>query len=166
MADVDNSKGGMSTGLKVVLGCLLFTVGGGLLVGGACVFLTMRAGARLGQEQRDEIASLDGKPAARVTAQQLIGEYTTNEIEADGRYKGKVVEVTGAISSIDAAALGTGGFVLLKGEAGQTNVVQCQLANVGDGVGLRPGQTVTLKGIGRGKSLASIGLRPCKVSTR
>ena len=126
------------------------------------MFLGMRAGRRLADQRAKDVASLDGSASATVTAQKLIDEYRTNELEADSRYKGHPIEVSGNIWKISVGPVG-GAFVSLKGERQpEIRFVQCMLANPADGLGLRPEQRITIRGIGRGM-MGGISLRPCKV---
>ena len=44
--------------------------------------------------------SADSKPSVKISASRLYKEYDANEIAADQKYKGKIIEVTGVIRDI------------------------------------------------------------------
>jgi hypothetical protein len=53
------------------------------------------------KEERTVGVPLDRANAVAVTATQLVAAYEANEAAADAKYKGKTVEVTGTIETID-----------------------------------------------------------------
>ncbi len=95
-----------------------------------------------------------------ISAQQLYAEYKANEVAADQRYKGKILEVYGEIDSIGKDITDTI-YITLKGDK-YFGSVQClfskdhehQVAN------LSKGQFVTVKGKCDGKMM-NILLRGC-----
>ncbi len=100
---------------------------------------------------------LDKEPDFRVTAAEIVADYTISESEADDKYKGKVVVVTGVISEIYRGFLYTP-YVEL--EAG----VRCSFSDNEDAVmlALSEGQTVSMKGQGD-RLLFGVELRGCTV---
>ena len=100
---------------------------------------------------------LGEEPDFRVTAAEMVADYTASESEADGKYKGKVVVVTGVISEIYRGFLYTP-YVEL--EAG----VRCSFSENEDAVmlTLSEGQTVSMKGQGD-RLLFGVELRGCTV---
>ncbi len=100
---------------------------------------------------------LDQEPEFRVTAAEMVAEYTANESEADDKYKGKVVVVTGVISEVYRGFLYTP-YVDL--EAG----VRCSFSDNEDEVmlTLEEGQTISMKGQGD-RLLFGVELRGCTV---
>lgn len=52
------------------------------------------------RRDRDATAVVNATDVIKVTASQLVADYSANEVAADGKYKGKVLEVNGVISSI------------------------------------------------------------------
>ena len=100
---------------------------------------------------------LDHEPEFRVTAAEMVADYTASESEADDKYKGKVVVVTGVISEIYRGFLYTP-YVDL--EAG----VRCSFSDNEDEVmlALVEGQTISMKGQGD-RLLFGVELRGCTV---
>ena len=100
---------------------------------------------------------LDEEPDFRVSAAEIVADYTASESDADDKYKGKVVVVTGVISEIYRGFLYTP-YVEL--EAG----VRCSFSDNEDAVmlALTEGQTVSMKGQGD-RLLFGVELRGCTV---
>jgi len=128
------------------------------------LFMT-RAGARLSAQRAQEVASLDGHPSETVTAQELIDDYKRNEIEADSRYKGHVLEVGGRIGGIHKDIADNPYITLQSGRQREFREVQCWLASVDRTSDLKPSDSVTVRGIGAGL-MGNVLLRPCKVAAK
>ena len=103
----------------------------------------------------EEIA--DKEPELVVTAAQMVADYEVSESAGNEKYKGKVVLVTGVISSIYRGFLQTP-YVEL--EAG----VRCNFSDNEDAVMLMltEGQTVSMKGQGD-RLFLNVELRGCTV---
>ena len=99
----------------------------------------------------------DKEPELVVSAAQMVADYEENESAGDEKYKGKVVLVTGVISTIYRGILQTP-YVEL--EAG----VRCNFSDNEDAVMLKleEGQTVSMKGQGD-RLLLGVELRGCTV---
>ena len=100
---------------------------------------------------------LEKEPDFRVTAAQIVADYTESESEADDMYKGKVIVVTGVVSEVYRGFLYTP-YVEL--EAG----VRCSFSDNEDPVmlSLAKGQTISMKGQGD-RLLFGVELRGCTV---
>ena len=100
---------------------------------------------------------LEKEPDFRVTAAQIVADYTESESAADDMYKGKVIVVTGVVSEVYRGFLYTP-YVEL--EAG----VRCSFSDNEDPVmlTLAEGQTVSMKGQGD-RLLFGVELRGCTV---
>ena len=100
---------------------------------------------------------LEKEPDFRVTAAQIVADYTESESAAEDMYKGKVIVVTGVISEVYRGFLYTP-YVEL--EAG----VRCSFSDNEDPVmiTLTKGQTVSMKGQGD-RLLFGVELRGCTV---
>ncbi len=99
----------------------------------------------------------DKEPELVVTAAQMVADYEVSESAGNEKYKGKVVLVTGVISSIYRGILQTP-YVEL--EAG----VRCNFSDNEDAVMmmLTEGQTVSMKGQGD-RLFLNVELRGCTV---
>lgn len=60
------------------------------------------------------------------SAKELIAAYDANEVSADQTYKGKIVEVSGSVASINKDLLDEP-FVTLAGKSSEFREVQCSL---------------------------------------
>jgi len=65
------------------------------------------------------------QPAIIVTAPELISDYQANEIAADQRYKGRVIQVSGAVESIGKDIVDSMYITLKSGEKYDVVSVQC-----------------------------------------
>ena len=95
-----------------------------------------------------------------VDAWDLYFEYSTNEIAADAKYKGKIVNVDGVVHRVDRDILGAPYITL---ETSGFGLIQCmfdrgyepQLAQ------LEAGQYVTVQGICHGSGVTSVLIDDC-----
>ncbi|MBJ7391862.1 MAG: hypothetical protein JHC85_09860 [Chthoniobacterales bacterium] len=118
----------------------------------------LAAGSADSEEKTQRVKSSEA--LVTISAVQLYGQYETNEVEADNRYKGKVVTVTGEIENIgkdltDEAyvSLGTGNILFS---------VQCFFGESEEHsfTSLRKGQQLTIKGRCDGK-FGNVFLQDC-----
>jgi hypothetical protein len=102
------------------------------------------------------------EPEIAVHATQLLADYKANEVAADERYKGKVIQVTGYVDSIGKDILDSMYVTLKAGGRYEFASVQCffpkkdkdQLSQ------LRKGQAVTITGRCQGKMM-NVLLKGC-----
>jgi len=96
--------------------------------------------------------------AIKMSPKQLRDEYRENEMAADKKYKGNLIEITGTIDRIS-----DGRTVSISVDA--LTSIQCSFSKDQDNIllQLKKGQTVTIQGIGNGKSIAGVVLNDCKV---
>jgi hypothetical protein len=106
-----------------------------------------------------------GTADVTIKAGDLLKEYSTNAVAADGKYKGKVLKVSGKFGSAQNAPLLGYVVQLLPEEAADVNLteVQCFIvesaqADVGK---LKPGQAITMQGTCDGQVLAQVKLSKC-----
>ncbi len=83
-----------------------------------------------------------------ITASQLYSEYKANEIAADQKYKGKMLKVTGVVSSIGKDIFGSPYVVLTGGGEYEVWGVQCTFSSTYEPqlAKLTKGQQVTVTG--------------------
>jgi hypothetical protein len=106
-------------------------------------------------------------PPVAVKATDLTAAYDENELAADDKYKGKTLQVSGKVSNI-AETLGKYTVQLeghKKNGIGLLNVMCSFKESEKESIGkLKKGQTVTLTGVGDGKTLGFyVGLNECKI---
>jgi hypothetical protein len=107
------------------------------------------------------------KPDASVKAGALLQEYATNAVAADGKYKGKTLQVTGKFGSAQKAPLLGYSVQLLPEDAGdvETSAVLCFIGEAAkEDVGkMQPGQVVTMQGTCDGGMVGQVKLSKCTV---
>jgi hypothetical protein len=93
-------------------------------------------------------------PVATLAAVDLVKAYTENEVAADGKYKGKVVEVSGEIENIGKDLLDTP-YVSLKGPEGMIESVQVYFDEGAQGAlaALKKDTPLKVKGVVDGKMM-------------
>lgn len=97
-----------------------------------------------------------------VQSLQLARDYDSNEIAADKAYKGKALEVTGRITSID-SDVSNDAVVSLNGTNGFNDVRAMGDSDFNDyAATLRKGETITLMCKGGGEMITSPILINCK----
>ncbi len=132
---------------------LLFTVlllGGGLRYVGCVSEDTPTLFDKRPKERiAKEIAEAD---AIRITAEAFGAEYEANEIAADQKYKGKVVELSGKILSIHAGSSGPLGSKPSLSLHGRLLGIKCEFMANEQLQSLTTGQMVTVRGKCSGRS--------------
>lgn len=95
-------------------------------------------------------------PPINVNAEQLIQDYTSNQISANEKYQNKIVLVDGMIYEVGQDWSG-GNYVMLRNDY-EYNGVQCEFKTKDALMNLYKGQYITLKGkvIGFTKGLVLI----------
>lgn len=101
----------------------------------------------------------------RVPIADLIDDYKDNEIRGDQRFKGKVVETTGALLSISKDAFGKAFLVLGKGSGFELNGVHCMLIDksIEPASKLSKGGRATVRGTVTGLILGSVVISGCEL---
>lgn len=113
-------------------------------------------------EKKKEEKVKSGTIQVSVTAAQLYKEYEANEVAADGKYKGKIIAVSGVVSTIGKDLLDKM-YVSLK-TSHIIGSVQCFFAksHQSELANLKKNTEVTLKCLGGGK-MGNVILRGCIV---
>jgi hypothetical protein len=153
------------------------SLSGGLRVA-AVIVLCIIAGVVLSQESGSgavaaapaggSTQAASEQPAApapiKLTATVLYNAYTNNEVAADAKYKGNLVEVTGVINSIGKDILGNPYVSLNVGEYSELGV-QCIFPKADESTltSLSSGQSITLEGTVTGETLTLVGLDGCSI---
>lgn len=102
----------------------------------------------------------------KVSAASLWKTYQDNEINADAKYKGRVLEVSGDIHSITHDGLGTPSVIIDVGEwelgSIKCDVIESALHTLKS---LHKGVRVTMRGKCTGKVMMFVGLENCTVAS-
>ena len=87
-------------------------------------------------------------PEITISAQQLVSAYEANEIAADEKYNGKVIQVSGVVEEIGKDIMDSIYVTLTSGDDSVWSSVHCSFADShkSAAAGLSKGQSVTIKG--------------------
>lgn len=132
-----------------------------VIVAAVLIYLVLGCSGKASNTAATAPAS-DAKPIA-VDAKVLTKEYDTNDLAADGKFKGKLLAVSGKIESI-AETMGNV-TVHVEGHNVVLDVICSFEADQRDAVSkLKKGQATTLIGTGDGLTAGLyVGLNKCKV---
>ncbi|MBM3943751.1 MAG: hypothetical protein FJ316_12750 [SAR202 cluster bacterium] len=103
-------------------------------------------------------------PIISVSIQQLKTEYDANQIAADNKYKGQILQVTG--SRVDNISRGFGGkpYVSLgTGAPFEFWSATCHFRDEGQVLELQRGQIVTIMARNTGMSVGTVGFEDCEL---
>jgi hypothetical protein len=93
-------------------------------------------------------ASEQAKPEVSVTASDYYDEYESNEVAADNKYKGKLLQITGRVSGVRK----TLGSVYIDLESSNPYLfVACEMSDESAAASVSKGSQVTIIGSGAGK---------------
>lgn len=98
-------------------------------------------GYSLFTKKREGVEDVETK--IKLTSDTLISEYELNDEAADSKYSGKIIEVSGVINTISLEKDGVN--VYLRGS--DLGGVCCQLDSMYSAPYLKPGDSVTIKGL-------------------
>jgi hypothetical protein len=102
------------------------------------------------------------EPVEAISSHQLYSQYEANEVEADNRYKGKIVAVSGTIGDIGKDLMDQAYVLLSSGDPTGMFGVQCFFDESEESSfsSIRSGQQVTIKGQVEGK-FGNVLLKNC-----
>lgn len=143
-----------------------------LLVGAAVIaifFFAQYAAQRetegLRRQTREAVQTSEILNAVSLTASELIQAYTNNEVEADRRFKGKVISVSGVVDSIGKDILDTPYVTLSSSNAVRRVQAMFKRADEGLLAKLSKGGNVTIRGRCEGM-LGNVLLRESVLESR
>ena len=104
------------------------------------------------------------QPALKVTAVKLEADYKSNQVAADAKYKGKLVQVTGSVESIGKDIMDTP-YITLKGDQYGINNIQCMFSKGDESVlaQVSKGDQLTLQGTVSGDAILNILVNDCQI---
>jgi hypothetical protein len=118
------------------------------------------------QVRTPQVEEKAAEPVIAVDPQRLISDYRTNEVAADMAYKGKILQITGAIASINKDFLDEP-YVVISGYFQGLSSIQCCFGK-GDEPALsrlQTGQLVTISGRCSGMIMLSVFLKNCTLDS-
>ena len=109
------------------------------------VVLLLVSGCNIGQEgQRQTAKKIEAQSVSyQMTSVALYQEYDANQVAADQKYKGKVLEVSGPILRIGKDIMDVP-YVILNGDG--LSGIQCSFANENEVAKLGNNQQITVHG--------------------
>ena len=112
--------------------------------------------------EKKQTVETPAESSIKISAIQLQREYEANQVAADQKYKGKILEISGTVKDIGKDILDTP-YVSFKTD-GLLFTVQCMFSKSDtDGlVSLKQGQSIVLQGKGDG-SLVNVIVRNCQI---
>ena len=156
------SRGGTS-GTKIVLG----VAGGIILVGclgiGGCIALIgfgVKSAADADEKNRQEVVNAQ---ATAIDAETLHAEYKANEVAADKKYKGKVLEVTGTVKEIKKDVFNHPCVLMELNQNQFMSSVDCRFPDTAQAQlgNLRKGDQITVRGRCEGMLISAVQLKDC-----
>lgn len=104
-------------------------------------------------------------PTVPVSALTLIAAYEENEVAADNSYKNRILAVSGIVDSVGKDIMDNPYVMLSSGKEFSINSVQC-ITSESNGralASLRKGNSVTVVGLCKGKTLGTVLLDDCRL---
>lgn len=104
-------------------------------------------------------------PVVTVTSVNLSKDYSDNEVAADAKYKGKLIEVSGKVTGIDNGTFDNEMIVKLSDGSYDMSATWCHMkeSERDKVLALKKDQQVTLIGTGDSATLKSPALKDCVV---
>ena len=131
----------LKTWHKVVLGILV------AFFGLMAIAVNSETPAQKEERVSDQPAAAVAQPAITVNAVKFYNDYTANEVAADEIYKGKKLQITGKVESINKDFTDD---IYINLQAGEYQYVRCDISkdNKKQAASLSKGQTITIMGEG------------------
>jgi hypothetical protein len=143
--------------MKVLRAVLMLVGGFTLLLVGIAVMTNSQSSRSGTRDNSPELAPIS------LTAQQLYGDYSANEVAADRKYKGRAIIASGIVESINKDIVDDPYLVLQAG--GFLEDVQAHLNNSQESAAaaLVKGQEISVRCMGNGMILTSPMLADCEI---
>lgn len=136
-------------GIVVVVG-IIGSQAGKKDAGASGVQSTTKSTASTGNTSEKVVEAPKEAPPLIVTAKDYYDAYESNEVSADAKYKGKTIAITGEVDGVSK----TFGIVSVNLKAAEyIKQIRCKLKEESDAASLTKGQTITLVGVGDGKTM-------------
>lgn len=134
------------------------------VLGGGCVVCVGAAGNKTPKVSEHRPIMPEKNTVRTVPLTTLLGDYKDNEIRADGKYKGKTIQVSGTVDDVKKDILGKPYVTVGSGARFEIPQVQCTGKRSGetDFANLQPGTQVTVQGKVEGLML-NVLLDDCEI---
>ena len=139
----------------VLAGVLIFSVA-------TCMLCVGGVAHSIDKKQKEEAEAVKSGPATNITASSLVAAYKANEVQADSKYKGETLEVSGVVKSISKDILDSAYITLSGGDPVRS--VQCyfQASEQSKLGSLNKGQSLTVRGRCEGVMM-NVQLKDCVI---
>lgn len=116
--------------------------------------------------ETNESAEEKAEPAMKVEAKKIIKDYEDNEAAADGKYNGKVLEVSGVIEKVDTDMWNDDEYVVMVGAGGNWDflTVDCPGQSADAVSALKKGDDITVVGEFDDGGDLGVTLKDCTVA--
>lgn len=106
------------------------------------------------------------KPDVKVTASQILKEFEENEAAADGKYKGKTLQVSGVVAKVDTEFIDEDEYVVQVGAGGDFDflTVNCDDQSSDAVSSLSKGDDITVVGDFEDGGDLGVELDNCKIA--
>ncbi|HRI26477.1 MAG TPA: hypothetical protein PK239_01340 [Chitinophagales bacterium] len=127
----------------------------------AAILLVAVIGAYVGYTMYNKpvAATADKKTDLQIEAPTLFAEFEQNEEAANAKYNDKTIEVKGILKAVEQE----GDKITLQLQAGEMGGISCEMQDKSGADALKPGDTVTVKGVCTGM-LMDVVLVRCVLS--
>lgn len=98
--------------------------------------------------------------AMKITGQELADDFDANQVAAENKWKGKLVEFKAEIGNITDSGLS---FTKLGSKQFSLTQVSCRIQDKNQLLSLKNGQYVTVQGVIGGQTIGVIDMSQCKV---
>lgn len=157
--------GGAAVGIVIVLGAIAPAAKTSKATSSSSVAEPTAQAKAPTKEPAQEPAKEPAKePALSVDAIKLWKDYDANEVAADGVYKGKMLQVTGVVSSIDKDFLDNIIVHLKSPNPIMNTMAKLEKSESSKAAALNKGATVTLTCEGAGRIVGSPSLDDCTIN--
>jgi hypothetical protein len=131
-----------------------------LVLFGGCVGMCVVGAKGVADKEKKEKEAFDKQDAVKVTAAEIVSVYKANEVAGDEKFKGKKIEITGKIESID-SSIGDAPVVRLASDV----FMGVMLYDIpkGEAAKLEKGKDATFVCKGDGELAGAPILRECKI---
>jgi hypothetical protein len=115
----------------------------------------------------DSGGSAEEKPnkALKVTAARILKDFEDNEAAADGKYKGKTLQITGVVEKVDTEIFDDSEYVVQVSGGGQFEIwtVNCDDQSSGEVSALAKGDDIVVAGEFEDGGDLGVELKACKI---
>lgn len=124
------------------------------------------AGCEVPEDGGGSGSKSSGKPDLKVQASKVLKEFENNEAAADGKYKNKVLQVSGVVDKVDTELLDDEQYVVRVGAGSQFDIitVNCNDQSSKDVTKIKKGQKIIVIGKFDDGGDLGVELKDCRIA--